>query len=187
MTPSMQAKNEKKYDWVKLFYLFLSGGLVGWIYEVTLGFIYGHGFVNRGYLSGPYLPIYGFGLLLLYLLLQGLIKKTIVIKGIKITPILVFLGIVMITTCLELIVGYVLLEKFALRLWDYRTYWMNYMGIISFNTSVRFGIGGMFLLYALAPFLDQILGKISLKRKRGLLMFVLATMVIDFFVTALTG
>jgi len=45
--------------------LFLFFGVIGWLYEVTLAFLYGYGFVNRGFLFGPYLPLYGFGALLL--------------------------------------------------------------------------------------------------------------------------
>ena len=56
----------------KLTYLILSFILyafIGWIYEVILEFYYGNGFVNRGFLFGPYLPVYGFGALLILLLL----------------------------------------------------------------------------------------------------------------------
>lgn len=187
MITTTEVQESKKMDWVRLLYLFLSGCLVGWIYEVILGFIYGHGFVNRGFLFGPYLPIYGFGLILLYLLLHGLMEKPIMIKGIKINPVLVFLGILLITTILELIVGYILLKQFQMRLWDYTSYWMNYQGIISFNTSVRFGIGGMFLLYGLVPLLDKILGGISTKKRKQFLAIVLTLMIIDLLVTLVTG
>src|SRR5665647_1945826 len=139
MTTDRKVTTNSKKGWIRLFFLFLTGSLVGWIYEVTLGFIYGYGFVNRGFLYGPYLPIYGFGLILLYLMLQRLMNKPIKVKNIKINPILVFLGIIVITTCLEFIVGFGMLKIFQIRLWDYSSYWMNYQGIISFNTSIRFG------------------------------------------------
>lgn len=178
---------DTKNQGIRLFYLFLTGSLTGWIYEVTLGFIYGYGFVNRGFLYGPYLPIYGFGLVLLYLLLQGLLNKPIKIKGIKINPILVFLGIVAITTCLEFLVGYGMIELFQMRLWDYSSYWMNYQGIISFNTSIRFGIGGMFLLYALVPLVDKIVKRISLEKRKRIMFIALSVMIIDFLATVVNG
>src|SRR5665647_1971081 len=183
MTTDRKVTTNSKKGWIRLFFLFLTGSLVGWIYEVTLGFIYGYGFVNRGYLYGPYLPIYGFGLILLYLMLQRLINKPIKVKNIKINPILVFLGIIVITTCLEFIVGFGMLKIFQIRLWDYSSYWMNYQGIISFNTSIRFGIGGMLLLYALVPLVNKIVNRISLEKLKVIRFIVLAVMIIDTLVT----
>lgn len=187
MTTDRKVTTNSKKGWIRLFFLFLTGSLVGWIYEVTLGFIYGYGFVNRGFLYGPYLPIYGFGLILLYLMLQRLINKPIKVKNIKINPILVFLGIIVITTCLEFIVGFGMLKIFQIRLWDYSSYWMNYQGIISFNTSIRFGIGGMFLLYALVPLVNKIVNRISLEKLKVIRFIVLAVMIIDTLVTVVNG
>jgi len=187
MTTDRKVTTNSKKGWIRLFFLFLTGSLVGWIYEVTLGFIYGYGFVNRGFLYGPYLPIYGFGLILLYLMLQRLINKPIKVKNIKINPILVFLGIIVITTCLEFIVGFGMLKIFQIRLWDYSSYWMNYQGIISFNTSIRFGIGGMLLLYALVPLVNKIVNRISLEKLKVIRFIVLAVMIIDTLVTVVNG
>ena len=174
---------EGKGRFTRLFYLFLTGCIVGWIYEVVLGFIYGHGFVNRGFLFGPYLPLYGFGLIILYLLLGGLMRNSIRIKGFKINPILVFLGIVLITTVLEYLVGYAMLEIFGRRWWDYSNYWMNYQGFISFNTSIRFGIGGMFLLYALVPLTNKIVNRLSTRTQKTVMIIIIAAMVIDLVIT----
>ncbi|HZK71302.1 MAG TPA: putative ABC transporter permease [Clostridia bacterium] len=187
MTTDRKVTTNSKKGWIRLFFLFLTGSLVGWIYEVTLGFIYGYGFVNRGFLYGPYLPIYGFGLILLYLMLQRLMNKPIKVKNIKINPILVFLGIIVITTCLEFIVGFGMLKIFQIRLWDYSSYWMNYQGIISFNTSIRFGIGGMLLLYALVPLVNKIVNRISLEKLKVIRFIVLAVMIIDTLVTVVNG
>ena len=49
---------------------FVVYGFVGWLYEVLWFIIVRHQFVNRGVLFGPYLPIYGFGMLILILLLS---------------------------------------------------------------------------------------------------------------------
>ena len=49
---------------------FLVYCVIGWIYEVIWEFKVGNGFVNRGFLYGPYLPIYGFGVLTLLLILK---------------------------------------------------------------------------------------------------------------------
>ena len=167
----------------RLFYMFFTGCLVGLIYEVVLGFIYGYGFVNRGFLYGPYLPIYGFGLVILVLALGKLINTPVRIGRFRIEPLLVFLGIVAISTVIEYIAGYVLLVKYDLRLWDYSTYWMNLDGIISFNTSVRFGIGGMALLYGLVPLTDKILGRLNMKTRKIVMFAIIVVMIADFIIT----
>ena len=55
--------------------IFCVYALIGWIYEVSWYLIFEHRFVNRGVLFGPFLPIYGFGMLILLFLLRGFIKK----------------------------------------------------------------------------------------------------------------
>ena len=61
---------------------FVIYGLVGWIYEVSWYLIVRHEFVNRGVLFGPYLPIYGFGMLILILLLSKYKSKKHPLKDI---------------------------------------------------------------------------------------------------------
>lgn len=60
----------------KYYIIFLVYALIGWLYEVfLLWFVMEpHKFVNRGVLLGPFLPIYGFGVLILLLILQKFMK-----------------------------------------------------------------------------------------------------------------
>ncbi|MBR3992880.1 MAG: hypothetical protein IKI92_03340, partial [Anaerotignum sp.] len=59
-----------------LFLCFLAYAIIGWCYEVFLEvFIYKWGFSNRGFLFGPYCPVYGFGTLLLLFCLKGVKEK----------------------------------------------------------------------------------------------------------------
>lgn len=171
--------NNNGSRFVRLFYLFLTGCIVGWIYEVVLGFIYGHGFVNRGFLFGPYLPVYGFGVVILHLFLAKRMAHPMRVKKVRVDPILVFLGIIIITTLLEYIVGYGMLQIFDRRWWDYSDYWMNYQGIISFNTSLRFGIGGMVFLYILVPITNKIIHPISVKTRTRVMWVIIITMIAD--------
>lgn len=55
--------------------IFFVYAVIGWIYEVSLFLIRDHVFVNRGVLFGPYLPIYGFGILILLIFLNSFMKK----------------------------------------------------------------------------------------------------------------
>ena len=68
-------KNKKKISKVTDLYLtFLIYSVIGYIYEVVWMYILNGELTNRGYLFGPYLPIYGFGMIVLIALLSG-IKK----------------------------------------------------------------------------------------------------------------
>lgn len=55
--------------------IFCVYALIGWIYEVSWYLIVEHRFVNRGVLFGPFLPIYGFGILILLLILKNFMSK----------------------------------------------------------------------------------------------------------------
>ena len=100
--------------------------------------------VNPGFLVGPYLPIYGFGLLsltLLHILLTRLDLHPIII--------IVLMGIIM--TLIELIGGlYALSQK--VRLWDYSDRWMNYKGIICpLYSAIWLLIGALYYFFLYDP------------------------------------
>lgn len=145
--------------WKKMqeyFLYFMMYSIIGWIYEVFLEVvIYRWGFSNRGVLFGPYCVVYGFGALLLIFLLGRLKTKRITIGRISITPLLVFAGIVLITTVVELIASYLMEFTRGEWLWDYTRFSFNFEGRIALNPSIRFGIGGMIFLYLLQPLFSK--------------------------------
>lgn len=138
-----------------LFLIFLAYAILGWCYEVFLEVVvYQWGFSNRGFLMGPYCPVYGFGALMLLACLNGVrLKKK------WYSPILVFLGTVILTTALELLTSYILEFATGHWLWDYTRYRFQFDGRIALNPSIRFGLGGLFFLYIVQPLLEK-LGKI---------------------------
>ena len=123
-----------------LFLIFLTGCLVGWIYEEIFYWITEGLLRNRGILYGPWLPIYGIGALGIYAL-----------KPLKKHPLLLFLLCVGVTGVVEYIIGYVGIRYFGLRLWDYRELFLNINGIICFRSVVSFGILGLVFHYLLEP------------------------------------
>lgn len=137
-----------------LYFIFYS--VIGWCYEVFLEVVvYRWGFSNRGVLFGPYCVIYGFGALLLIFALDGLKKKKTRLAGINVTPVLVFVGIVVITTAVELAASYIMEFTRGEWLWDYTRFAFNFEGRIALNPSIRFGIGGMVFLYLLQPLFEK--------------------------------
>ena len=146
------------------FFYFILYSIVGWIYEVFLEVVvYRWGFSNRGVLFGPYCIIYGVGALLLIFLLGGLQRKVFRIGKINVTPILVFLGIVLISTALELLGSYIMEYTVGEWMWDYRRFAFNFQGRIALNPSLRFGIGGMIFLYIFQPWFVKITRVLSVK------------------------
>ena len=153
--------------------LFLFFNIIGWLYEVALAFLYGHGFINRGFLFGPYLPLYGTGALILIVSLRALMKKDIRLGKVKITPLIVFLMIMLVTTALEYATGWFLETAFDQQFWNYDNYKWQLHGRICLSASLRFGLGGMLFLYILVPLFRRIINKIP----PGL-RFILAALVI---------
>lgn len=169
---------------VKLyFFSFMLYSFIGWIYEVILEFTYGHGFVNRGFLNGPYLPIYGFGALLILFSVRGFTRKKICIGKLSITPILVFILIFLITTIVEYISGTIIDILLPYRLWDYTGEFLNINGLICLKASMRFAIGGTVFLYLLQPFFEFLIKKIPQKAQTVLSVSVLAIVLADLVLT----
>lgn len=147
-----------KDGWNTWFLYFLVYSMCGWIYEVLVALIeYHRGFVNRGFLWGPYCPVYGFGGLLIVLSIQKL-KKTKVLPEI-VKFLLCFLSIVALTSVVELLTSYLMEAALGQWLWDYSDYAYNFQGRVALKSSLRFGIGGMMLLYGLQPVLEWITNK----------------------------
>ena len=150
----------KKVQDYFLYFMFYS--VIGWIYEVFLEVVvYRWGYSDRGVLIGPYCIVYGFGAVILLLALSGLMKKKIKLGPVNVTPFLVFVGIVLITTVIELIASYIMEFTQGEWLWDYTRFSFNFEGRIALNPSIRFGIGGMVFLYLLQPLFRKLTGKMS--------------------------
>lgn len=168
------------------FLYFILYSMIGWLYEVFLEVvIYRWGFSNRGVLLGPYCVVYGFGALLLIFLLTRLKKKKIKIKKVNITPILVFIGIVVITTLVELIASYIMEFTRGEWLWDYTRFSFNFEGRIALNPSIRFGIGGMIFLYLLQPLFEKLTSNLSDRKLNIIFVSVAIVFAIDLLYTFL--
>lgn len=143
------------------FFYFILYSMIGWLYEVFLEVVvYRWGFSNRGVLFGPYCIIYGVGALILIFSLSRLQKQRLYIGRISITPVLVFLAIVILTTAIELIGSYIMEAVTGSWHWDYRRFSFNFQGRIALNPSIRFGIGGMLFLYILQPLFVKLKSRI---------------------------
>lgn len=132
------------------FLLFLIYSFIGWLIEtINVSWIEKR-FVNRGFLLGPYCPIYGVGGLLCYLLLRKYLND----------PLALFMMSILIFSILEYSTSYLMEKLFKARWWDYSDKKYNINGRICLETMIPFGLLGCFAMYVLNPFLINLLERI---------------------------
>lgn len=135
----------------KCFILFIIYSILGWSLEVLLSLYEHKRFINRGFLIGPYCPIYGAGSILLTLLLTNYENNIIIL----------FILSMVICGILEYFVSFILEKIFKLRWWDYTNMKFNINGRICLETLVIFGIFGVLLIKITNPFLLNILNQFN--------------------------
>ena len=148
--------NKIRTDWMKWFLLFMVFSFIGWVYELLVfRFELGYGFLNRGFLFGPYLPVYGFGGLLMLAPMLKLKNKRIEIGRVSVTPLICFVIAVFVATAAELLTSYLMEFVIGEWLWDYTNDIPNFQGRIALKSSLRFGIMGIVGLYGVYPLLSR--------------------------------
>ena len=130
--------------------LFFIYSIFGWIMEVVCKLIEKKKFINRGFLIGPYCPIYGHGAILIILLLQKYIND----------PIALFIMGIVICSILEYLTSYFMEKIFHARWWDYSQRKFNINGRICLRTMIPFGLLGLFIMYVSNPFFFDVIEKI---------------------------
>ena len=182
-------KSENKVDINKNIYFFICAFFIycfiGWIYEVIWEFKVGNGFVNRGFLYGPYLPIYGFGVLTLYFILKKFLKTKLKIGKINIMPIFVFVMILVVASIIEYVASFGMEVLFQKRWWDYSYDFININGRVSLRNSSLLALGALVLLYLVHPILEKIFSKVNRKVLKVLAILIVIIMSIDLVITIL--
>lgn len=132
-------------------FIFFVGSLIGFIYEEVFCYLFDHELVKRGFLYGPYLPVYGFGAILMVWLL----------KRFKKNPLVVFLLAMLVTGILEYFTGYLLFQIYHKTWWDYTGLFLNINGYVCLRSVLTFGIGGLLLIYIVEPLVCKMASKID--------------------------
>ncbi len=111
-----------------LAFLFMVGSLLGWVLELFFRrFFTAKRWINPGFLTGPCLPIYGFGLASLYAMSRIDLSF---IENIYLQKITLFIIMTIIVTLIEYIGGLIFIKGLKTKLWDYSKRWGNIQGII---------------------------------------------------------
>lgn len=125
------------------FLLFISYAFLGWCMEVGCKYVQFGKFINRGFLIGPYCPIYGW----------GAIAITILLKRYTYDPLVLFIMSTLVCSIIEYFTSYFMEKKYHARWWDYSNKKFNINGRICLETLIPFGILGLFIMYVTNPIL----------------------------------
>lgn len=113
-------------EWLLFFYIYC---FIGWCWETAYVSVKRHKFVNRGFMHGPFLPIYG----------TGAVMMLVVSAPFQQNLILTYLAGMAGVTVLELATGTLMEGLFKVRYWDYSNQKFNYKGYICLSSSMAWG------------------------------------------------
>ncbi|MBS7525751.1 hypothetical protein KHM83_03565 [Fusibacter paucivorans] len=128
--------------------LFFVYAHLGWLMEVAYAYSKQGKYVNRGFMYGPFCPIYGTGAIVIISFAAAI---NLMIAPSPYAHVLVVLSIVLLTTAIELVTGGVLEKLFHIKWWDYSTRRFNYKGYICLQFSLIWGAVGALLVYVINP------------------------------------
>ena len=123
------------------FLVFIVYSFLGWSMEVIGKLIEKHKFINRGFLIGPLCPIYGFGCIIIYFLLNRYSNNVFIL----------FVASIFVCSVLEYFTSYFMEKIFKTRWWDYTRRKFNLNGRICLETMIPFGILGCVMILVLNP------------------------------------
>lgn len=129
------------------FLLFIAYSFFGWTIEIVNHVAKKGNFVNRGFLIGPYCPIYGFGGLLITVLLTQYSNRLLIL----------FIFSIFLCAILEYFTSYIMEKLFKAYWWDYSQVKYNLHGRICLDKTIIFGFLGLIVIYIVNPFLYSIL------------------------------
>ena len=129
---------------------FIVYSFLGWVWESCYVSIKSKKWVNRGFVNGPFVTIYGFGAVIVYVVLRPLSGRVVE---------LYFLGVAL-ATALEYITGVLMETIFHTNWWDYSDKKFNFQGKICLGSSVAWGFFTLLLFYVLQPLVSDFVEKI---------------------------
>lgn len=130
---------------------FLVYGVVGWIWESFYCSIKAKHYVYRGFLLGPYCPVYGFGVVSVLLLVPKDYGSLLNL----------YFNSIVIVTIIEFLASYLLEKLFNMVLWDYTNVPFNIEGRVAVPVSAFWGIGCVFLITIIHPEVEKLISYLS--------------------------
>lgn len=147
----------------------------GWCLEVVYQAVEHRKFINRGFLNGPYCPIYGFGAVIVIFSLLPISENIIVL----------YVGSVFLTSALEFLTGFVLEKIFTQHWWDYSEEKFNIGGYICLKFSLLWGVACLVVVRIVHPMIEKFVNWIPETVGIIVLSVIYVGFVSDFIITVL--
>lgn len=154
-------------QWLFFFYFYC---FFGWVFESTYVSICKRKFVNRGFMRGPFLPIYG----------SGAIMMLVVSMPFQDNLFLTYLAGCVGATLLELVTGLTMEALFKVRYWDYSKQKFNYKGVICLSSTLAWGGLTIFMTAFLHKLVEKVVFKIPSNVITVLTVLISLGIVVDF-------
>lgn len=168
-----------------IFYNFFIYSFLGWIYESLFVSFNKKTWVNRGFLNGPIIPIYGCGATLFYIVFfnDHTIYLTQTISLLHISCL--FLIGMLSATILEYVTSWVMEKLFHAKWWDYSDYKYNIQGRISLKASLFWGFLSVIMALFIQPQVSKLTNRIQ--GKSGLILGTILSVLFlcDFTITVI--
>lgn len=164
-------------SWYEALWVFFVYSFLGWCTEVIFHVVSQGKFVNRGFLTGPVCPIYGMGILAVVAALAPLQKNLLIL----------YVGSVLITSAIELALGWLSKRILKERLWDYSEMPFNLGGYICLKFSLVWGLACLLVVRVLHPGVMQVVRWIPHSLGVMLLWVFSGLLLADFVLTGLAA
>lgn len=157
----------------KLFLLFIIYAFLGWVVEMFYNYYEHKKFVNRGFLIGPYCPIYGVGGLTVTFFLTKYQDSIFITFGMSI----------ILFALLEYFTSYLMEKLFKARWWDYSDKKFNINGRICLETLIPFGILGCVAIYVINPLIFSLFSLTNVQVLKVISILIFIIFAIDFSIS----
>lgn len=161
------------FNFYNLIYFFAFYSFAGWCLEVSYYFKNEHKFVNRGFLFGPFCPIYGFGVVSLVFLLDSYKNNVFIL----------FFSAAFFTSVLEYLTGFALEKAFKTKWWDYTDDPFNIHGYVCLPYSLLWGIGEVAIIRIVHPIIANTVESIPKTFGEIFISMIIIYFIIDFGLT----
>lgn len=147
-----------------LAFLFFIGSCLGWVIELLFRRFISRSnperkWINPGFCMGPYLPLYGVGLCVMFLIAS--LDDVIYVQNAVWSTVVLFLLMAVCMTVIEYIAGIISLKLAKVRLWDYTEEWGNIQGIICPKFSLIWAACGALYYFLIHPYILDALAWLS--------------------------
>lgn len=158
------------YIYCTLFFIY---SFLGWIMEIVFTYFTEKKLVNRGFLLGPYCPIYGCGCLCPRFLLINYTNNYLVL----------FILTLFICSIIEYFTSFLMEKIFKLRWWDYTHMKYNLNGRICLETMIPFSLLGSLATKYITPYLIKVLTSINAQTILVISTILLTIFIIDLIIS----